>query len=329
MKYNLKSIMVGLVASTLFAGTAYAEKIIIGHFGNPTPMQLLVSSDAVQKATGWEIEWRKFASGTDVIAAMASGDVVLAELGSSPLAIAASQGVDLQLIAFSDVIGKAESLIAHNDSGIASVADLKGKRIGVPVGSTAHFSLMGALQHEGIAEADVTIMSMKPDDIAAGWGQGAIDAAWIWQPVQSEILKTGKLIVGADQTAEWGFPTFDGWVVDRAFGEANADAVAAFLKEVDRVNAAYLADPAAWTVDSAEVKALAAATGADPAQVPEILVGFTFLPMSTQVTDTWLGGAAATVKGTADFLKAAGRIDTSSDDYSAFVSKAYAEASMK
>ncbi len=106
MKYNLKSIMVGLVASTLFAGTASAEKIIIGHFGNPTPMQLLVSSDAVQKATGWEIEWRKFASGTDVIAAMASGDVVLAELGSSPLAIAASQGVDLQLIAFPTLSAK-------------------------------------------------------------------------------------------------------------------------------------------------------------------------------------------------------------------------------
>ncbi len=74
----------------------------------------------MQKATGWEVEWRKFASGTDVIAAMASGDVVLSELGSSPLAIAASQGVDLQLIAFSDVIGKAESLIAHNGSGIST-----------------------------------------------------------------------------------------------------------------------------------------------------------------------------------------------------------------
>ena len=96
------------------AGTAMAEKIIIGHFGNPTPMQLLASSDAVQKATGWDVEWRKFAAGTDVIAAMASGDVVLSELGSSPLAIAASQGVDLQLISFSDVIGKAESLIVTN-----------------------------------------------------------------------------------------------------------------------------------------------------------------------------------------------------------------------
>ncbi len=286
MKHNLKSIAIGLVASTLFAGTASADKIIIGHFGNPTPMQLLVSSDAIEKATGWEVEWRKFASGTDVIAAMASGDVVLAELGSSPLSIAASQGVELQLIAYSDVIGTAESLIAHDGSGIETVADLKGKRIGVPVGSTAHFSLMGALQHEGIAEADVTIMSMKPDEIAAGWDQGAIDATWIWQPVQSEILKSGKLIIGADKTAEWGFPTFDGWVVGKAFGEAHAGEVAAFLKEVERVNAAYLANPAAWTADSAEVKAIAAATGADPAQVPEILVGFTFLPLATQVSAT-------------------------------------------
>lgn len=329
MKTNLKCIVLGLVASALFAGTASAEKIIIGHFGNPTPMQLLASSDAVEKATGWEIEWRKFASGTDVIAAMASGDVVLSELGSSPLAIATSQGVEIQLIAFSDVIGKAESLIAHEGSGIETVADLKGKRIGVPIGSTAHYSLMGALQHEGIAEADVTIMSMKPDDIAAAWSQGGIDATWIWQPVQSEILKTGKLIIGAETTAEWGFPTFDGWVVNTAFGAANADKVAAFLKEVDRVNGAYLADPAAWTADNADVITLATATGADPAQVPEILQGFTFLPMSTQVSVTWLGGAANTIKGTAEFLKTAGRIDAVADDYSGFVNTSFAEAAQK
>jgi taurine transport system substrate-binding protein len=329
MKLNLKHLLFGLAASVLFAGTASAEKIIIGDFGNPTPMQLLASSDALQKATGWDIEWRKFASGTDVIAAMASGDVVLSELGSSPLAIAASQGVDLQLIAFSDVIGKAESLIAHNGSGIASIADLKGKRIAVPVGSTAHFSLMGALKHAGIAETDVTIVSMKPDQIAASWDQGVIDAAWIWQPVQSEILKSGKLIIGADQTAAWGYPTFDGWVVNTKFGAANKDKIVAFLKEVDKVNAAYLKNPAAWTADSAEVKALASATGADPTQVPGILEGFTFLPMSTQITATWLGGAAATVKGTADFLKAAGRIDTVAKDYAPFVNPSYAEAAAK
>lgn len=325
----LKTFLTGLLAGTvavLTAGTALAEKIIIGHFGNPTPMQLLASSDAIQKATGWQIEWRKFASGTDVIAAMASGDVVLSELGSSPLAIAASQGVDLQLIAFSDVIGKAESLIVSNASGISSLSDLKGKRVAVPVGSTAHFSLMGALKHQGLDERAVTIISMPPDQIAAAWGQKAIDAAFIWQPVQSEILKSGKLLVGADETAAWGFPTFDGWVVNTAFGAAHKKEVIAFLGEVDRVNKLYLEHKKAWTADSKEVKTLASATGADPSQVPDILSGFTFLPMSEQVTDPWLGGAAKTIKGTAVFLKGAGRIDKVTDDYTHFVNAEFAKA---
>ncbi len=326
LKNVLKVVALSATASGLLAGAASAEKIIIGHFGNPTPMQLLASTDAVQQATGWDVEWRKFAAGTDVIAAMASGDVVLSELGSSPLAIAASQGVDLQLIAFSDIIGTAESLIGHDGSGIESVADLKGKRIAVPVGSTAHYSLMGALQHEGIGESEVTIMSMPPDQIAAAWEQGVLDAAWIWQPVQSEILKTGTLVLGADETAAWGFPTFDGWVVDREFGAANKDKIVAFLKEVDRVNNMYLADPAAWTADSDPVKQIAEATGADPAQVPAILEGFGFLPMATQTEQTWLGNAGDTIMGTAAFLQAAGRIDSVAEDYSGFVDSSYAAA---
>lgn len=326
MAFKLKQVLLGVATTALMAVPAFAEKIIIGHFGNPTPMQLLSTSEDLAAATGWEIEWRKFDAGTDVIAAMASGDVVLSELGSSPVAIGASTGLDIQLIAYSDVIGKAESLIAREGSGIASVADLKGKTVGVPIGSTAHYSLMGALQHEGLSEADVNIVGMKPDDIAAAWGQGSIDAAWIWQPVQSEILKTGSLIIGADQTAEWGFPTYDGWVVNKAFGEANADKIVAFLKAVDKVNGMYLANPAAWTADSAEVQALAAATGADPAQVPGILEGFTFLPMATQAGDDWLGSAAPKIKVTAEFLKTAGRIDATIDDYSAFVNPTYAAA---
>lgn len=326
MTLKLKHFLLGAAASAILAGQALAEKIIIGHFGNPTPMQLLSTTDELAKATGWEVEWRKFDAGTDVIAAMASGDVVLSELGSSPIAIGTSSGLDIQLIAYSDVIGKAESLIARNESGITSVADLKGKTVGVPIGSTAHYSLMGALQHEGLSETDVNIVGMKPDDIAAAWGQGTIDAAWVWQPVQAEILKTGTLVMGADQTAEWGFPTYDGWVVNKSYAEANPDKIVAFLKAVDKVNGMYLADKAAWTADSEPVKALAAATGADPAQVPGILEGFTFLPIADQTGEAWLATAAPKIKTTADFLVKAGRIDAALDDYSGFVNPTYAAA---
>jgi taurine transport system substrate-binding protein len=326
MTSTLKRMMTGAAALALTAGASLAENVIIGHFGSPTPMQVARAEGKFDAATGWTIEWRQFGSGTEVIAAMASGDVQVAELGSSPLAIGASQGVEFQLFMIAQGLGTAESLIAKSDSGIAKLEDLTGKRIAVPVGSTAHYSLMGALSHAGIADTDVTIMNLPADQIAAAWDSGQVDAAFIWEPVQNQILQSGTFIVGADQTAAWGFPTFDGWVVNTEFAAANADAMVAFAKTMNEANMAYLADPAAWTADSAPVKTIAEVTGAAADQVPNILKGFTFIPLADQMGDSWMGGAAANMKTTADFLVKAGRIDAAVDDYAAFVNTTIADA---
>ena len=326
MKSTLKQLMLGAATLALTSGAALAENVIIGHFGSPTPMQVARAEGKFDAATGWTIEWRQFGSGTEVIAAMASGDVQVAELGSSPLSIGTSQGLEIQLFMIAQGLGTAESLIATKASGITTLEDMKGKRIAVPVGSTAHYSLMGGLTHAGIAETDVTIMNLPADQIAAAWDSGQVDAAFIWEPVQNQILQTGTFILGADQTAAWGFPTFDGWVVNTAFATANADAMVAFAKTMNEANMAYLADPAAWTADSAPVKTIAEVTGAAADQVPNILKGFTFIPLADQLGPTWLGGAAANMKTTADFLVNAGRIDAAVDDYAPFVNTAIAEA---
>ncbi|MCU0801619.1 MAG: taurine ABC transporter substrate-binding protein [Rhodobacteraceae bacterium] len=326
MTSTFAKLITGVAVLALSAGAALAENVIIGHFGSPTPMQVARAEGKFDAATGWTIEWRQFGSGTEVIAAMASGDVQVAELGSSPLAIGASQGVGYELFMIAQGLGTAESLIAKNGSGITGLADLPGKRIAVPVGSTAHYSLMGALSHQGIAESDVTIVNLPADQIAAAWDSGQVDAAFIWEPVQNQILQSGTFIVGADQTAAWGFPTFDGWVVNSEFAAANAEAMVSFAKVMNEANMAYLADPAAWTADSAPVKTIAEVTGAAADQVPTILKGFTFIPLADQLGDAWLGGAAANMKTTADFLVAAGRIDAAADDYAAFVTTAIADA---
>lgn len=299
------------------AGAARAETVIIGQFGNPTPMQAARMAGKLKAATGWDIEWRKFNSGAEVIAALASGDVKLTELGSSPLTTAASQGVNVQMFMVAQVIGTAESLVVRNGAGIAKLENLKGKRVAVPVGSTAHFSLMGAIKHAGLSESDVSVISMPPDQIAAAWQQDAIDAAFIWQPVQSELLKKGKLLVGADQVADWGYPTFDAWVVDKAFAAKNAAGLAGFAKVVEEANQSYLANPASYTASSAPVKAIAEATGATPDQVPTILEGYRFLSLAQQAE--FLAKAPAVMRITADFLKQAGRIDRVTADYAPFV----------
>ncbi len=324
-----KAMIAGATVVALSATAAAAETMVIATFGDPIPMNAARAEHAFEKATGWTIEWRKFASGADVIAAMASGDVKVAELGSSPLAIAATQGVDLQMFMFDYAIGQSESLIARNGAGITSLADLKGKRVAVPVGSTSHFSLMGAIAHAGLKDSDVTIMNMKPDQIAAAWQQGTIDAAFIWPPVQSEIIKTGTRIVGADQTADWGYPTFNAWVVNTKFAASHMAEMVAFAKAMDAANIAYLDHKAEWTPDNPSVQAIAKLTGATPAEVPDTLTGYTFLTLKDQMSDKWLGKAADSIAATAAFLKSAGRIDTVAKDYKPFVNTSIVAAALK
>ena len=88
MRRGIKLLLGSLaVSAAMVSGVQAAEKVIIGTFGDPTPTQMAAYNGEFAKATGWEVDWRKFASGTDVIAAMASGDIKVAELGSSPFAI--------------------------------------------------------------------------------------------------------------------------------------------------------------------------------------------------------------------------------------------------
>ncbi|WHZ13102.1 MAG: Taurine ABC transporter, substrate-binding protein TauA [Burkholderiaceae bacterium] len=325
----MKTPIVKLAAAFALAiglGTsAHAEKLIIGTFGDPTPYQAAIAQGEFSKATGWDIEWRKFESGVDVISAMASGDVQVSEVGSAPLAIAVSQGLDIKMFLVSFVIGSSESLIIRDGSGIEKPADLKGKTIGVPIGSTSQLSLAGALKHWGISQADVRIMGMSPQQINAAWTQKYIDAAFVWNPVQGEILKTGKRLVTAGQVAKWGFPTFNAWVANDKFLATHKKDLVAFAKAMNAANAAYLNNKAKWTADSAPVALIAKRVGAQPDQVPPGLDGFEFLTSSEQVS--WIDkNAADALKSTADFLKADRRISTVRADYSKFVDDSIAKA---
>jgi taurine transport system substrate-binding protein len=327
MTTSIRTALATGVALLALAGSAVAEDVIIATYGDPTPSQMAAEQGRFAEATGWNVDWRKFASGSDVIAAMASGSVQLAELGSSPFAIAATQGVDLQAFMLDYGIGNSESLIVRDGAGINSLEDLKGKRVAVPIGSTAHFSLMGALKHAGIDPGDLTVMGMPPDQITAAWQQGAIDAAFVWPPAQTQLLETGKRLVGAGEVGEWGYPTFNVWVVNKEFAEANKDSLIAFMKANDAAIQEYLKDPSAWTADSPEVQAIAKQTGADASQVPQILEGYNFLSLSDQLKPQWFGGnLTEATEQTAEFLKSVGRIDSVADDYSPYITDEYLKA---
>ena len=329
MKFLMKTLLIGATLAVGLAGQAWAQKkVIIGNFGDPAPYEAAVAEGRFEKATGWTIEWRKFNSGAEVNAAMASGAIAISEIGSTPMSAGASQGVDYELFLIGKSIDSAESLIVRNGAGIDKPADLKGKKIAVPVGSTAHFSLMGALKHWNLSDKDVQVIGMSPPEINAAWTQNVIDAAFIWEPVQSKLRANGKRMVTAGEVGTWGFPTFNGWVVNTKFARENEAAMTAFVKVMNEINERYAKERASWTADSAPIKAIAQRTGASPADVSMALSGEKYPTGAEQNTAPWMGGAEKAMKSTAEFLKSAGRINSVAADYGKFVNTTFTKAAV-
>lgn len=314
-----------LAGSVLVSTGAGAVDLRIGWQQIVEPSRVPQAEGAYEKATGATISWNQFGGGADVVAAIASGAIDIGYVGSSPLTAAASQELPIEAIFVVGNIAEAEALAVK---GVDKPADLTGKKIATPFVSTAHYSLLTALKHWQVDPASVQILNLRPQEIAAAWERGDIDGAYVWDPVLQQIKSTGGTVLAdSADVAEWGGPTFDAWIVRKDFAEANPDVVKAFVKVTGDAYAAYLADPAAWGPDSPEAAAIAKLTGANAADVPALLKGYVFPPLSEQAGPNYLGGA--TVKAIADtaaFLAEQGKIPAPLADYSAYVNPSFAAA---
>lgn len=246
----------------------------------------------------------------------------LGEAGSSPIAAGLSQGLDISLFWILDNINDAEALVARNGSGVASVAALKGRKIGVPFVSTSHFHTLVALQAAGVNPNDVKIVNLRPAEVAAAWTRGDIDATYIWDPVLAKVKQSGTVLTTSGQVAKQsGKATFDGFVVNRKFARDNPEFVTRFVKVLAAADADYRANAAAWKPGTPQVAAVAKASGANPQDVPASLALYAFPTLSEQASPTWLAGgaqsgAAKSLAATAAFLKSQGTIQTVLTDYS-------------
>jgi taurine transport system substrate-binding protein len=326
-----------LAAGAVFLGatdvSAQTKTVTIAHQDMVVPYRTAMISKEIEQATGWTINWRMFGGGGDVIRAMASGDVKLGEAGSSPIAAAVSQGLNLELFWILDDIGDAEALVVRNGSGIAAPQDLKGKRIGVPFVSTTHFHLLFALEQFKVGANEVRVLNMRPPEIAAAWERGDLDATFVWDPVLAKVKQNGRVLITSGLLSSWGKATFDGYVVDKTFARQNPDFMTAFIKAMAKADDDYRKNQAAWTASSPQVQAVAKITGAKPEDVPAGMALYRFPTMEEQASEKWLGGgkdggAAKALAFTSAFLKEQGRVEKVLPDYAATVNPEWVKRAM-
>ena len=326
---------VSLAAGLLQASLAYAEEtVVIGYQQIVGPFVTAIADgrfDKAAKEAGYAIDWRQFSSGGDISTALASGNVPIGVIGSTGTAAAATRGVELELFWILDNIGKSEALAVRNGSGIEKPEDLKGKNVGVPFVSTSHFHLLVGLEQVWkVDPREVNILNMKPPQIIAAWQRGDIDAAYVWPPALTELLKTGKTIADSETIGAASVPTFDGLVADKKWAADNPKFMAAFTKVLAEAYADYNKNKASWTADSEQVKGIVKMIGGDGAGTVEALHLLSFPNADEQASETWLGGGALkALSESARFLVAQKQIDKALDDYTPFVNASYAKEASK
>lgn len=217
--------------------------------------QLIPNGDLIVKDQKWleaalpdtTIKWIKFDSGADVNTAMIAGSIDIGLAGSSPVAAGLSSPMNIayKVPWIHDVIGAAESLVAKNGTGITSITDLVGKKVGTPFGSTSHYSLLAALEGSNVDPTKVTIVDLQPPDILAAWQRGDIQAAYVWNPTLAELKKDGTVLVTSAELAKRGKLTADLAVVTAAFADKYPAVVQTWVDQENKAVQLYKSDPQA------------------------------------------------------------------------------------
>lgn len=273
----------------------------IGTQQMPDDEKLAIEKGFFEEELGVKVNIIEFQAG-EIRNAMVAKNIDFALLGSASATVGISNGMDAEVIWIHEVLGDAEKLVAKNGSNISSIKDLKGKKVATPFATTTHYSLLKAMELNGISEKDITLLDMQMPDVYAAWQRGDIDAAYAWEPTLSNLLKDGKAIISSKDLAAKGVVTSNVEIVRKEFAKKYPDIVARYIKALDKAVNHYNQNQA----DA--VKTIAKALKITEEEALKQMQGSIWITAKQQLEPAYFGTSAKkgqlvnSFKDTADFL---------------------------
>ncbi len=283
-----------LFASALAAGTSFAplvgspgaraedrpSRLRIG-WQKTSALLLVKARREIEKRLepqGIAVEWVEFPFGPPLLEALQAGAVDYGYTGDAPPIFAQAARADLYYVASIPARGDGQAILVAPDSPAKTIADLKGKKIAVAKGSSAHNLLVAATEAAGLKWTDFEVAYLAPADAAAAFAKGAVDAWSIWDPyfALAELSPRGARPLPIEQAASRQNSFF---LANRLFADKYPAVVAAVNEEIGRTTA--------WAAaNRGEVAALYAQASGVPLEAQKRAVGraeFTFGPLSDKV----------------------------------------------
>jgi NitT/TauT family transport system substrate-binding protein len=306
---TLRKKMLGAAAALAVAltgcaggGTAGgAIEVDFGYIGDFNGASLLAVADqeGIWEKHGLDVTTSVFTNGPLQIQALGTGDLDFGYIGPGAMWLPASGQAKVVAI---NTLGEADRVVAQ--PGITSMADLRGRTVAVPEGTSGDMILTLALEAAGMTNDDIERVPMEPSAIVAALSSKQVDAAGFWYPalatVKQQVPDLVELAKNADFADTVAFPT--------AFVAGN-DVVANEPEKVDRVLAA-LREAMQYRTDhpDATIEATASMLGIEAAQVAADAGNVQVLPVAELDQLTADGTIEAWLAGMNDYFVGAGKL---------------------
>lgn len=184
---------------------------------------------------GITVESKTFSSNGDNLASFASGNLT-AQAATNPEVVAqAARGVDYRIVMMADSSLGGDGILARND--VADIADFKGRKVGVEIGSTSYYFLLQVLRENGLTIDDIEAVNITADAAAAAYQAGTVDIAVTYQPFLStgnDEQPDGRVII---DTSEMPTAILDVYLFQAAFVDSNPEQVQAFVNGILKARA--------------------------------------------------------------------------------------------
>ncbi|WP_406864409.1 ABC transporter substrate-binding protein [Streptomyces sp. HUAS MG47] len=278
--------------------------------------------NALDDGRTYKVDWQDYATGAPITAQMTAGKIDIGSMGDFPLLINAARGKQLgkptRLVSVTgyNLKGGLNTVVVAPESKLASLKDLKGKKVSTSIGSAADGTLVRALQRAGIDPAEgITKLNQQPAVGASALSSGSADALSQFVAWPGLLAHQGKAKALYDG-AQLNLPTFHGVTARQDFAEQRPAVLEAFLKAQAEATDYLVAHP----VDAAEK--VAKATGL-PAEVVYLYNGAHGIATFDPAVKPRL---VAALKEDVAILKAAGL--TGDVDVDAFVDDRYVKKAL-
>ncbi|SDP55274.1 NitT/TauT family transport system substrate-binding protein [Rhodoferax sp. OV413] len=151
---------------------------------------------------GLVVSIKPVTSGKAAMAAILEKKADIGTVADIPVMFAGLSNAPISVIATIFAGERDHGIVGRRDKGIDTAASLKGKSIGVPLGTSAHFTLDAFLNRQKLLPDEVTKRTYKPEELANALAAGSVDAVAIWEPflsaAMSKLGDNGVLFYGQD-----------------------------------------------------------------------------------------------------------------------------------